>query len=628
MQQSISSIRLTCMISNSMRLRYAFLVILSSCTYLLPAQCPNLIWADEFDGNSLDLTNWSYQIGDGCDINLCGWGNNELQSYQQANAVVANGELSITARNERRGNSNYTSTRIRSLGKVDFTYGRIESRILLPSGGGLWPAFWMLSTDEPYGFWPQSGEIDIMEWVGNQKAKVHGTLHYGQPSPNNSQTGATVTSLDGDFGNEYHVYAVEWEANEIRWYIDDFLYSTKIRNDLSPERWPFDHDFHLLLNMAVGGNFGGPVASGIFPATMKVDYVRVYDGNKPFIIGDRFLTGTDRKGQYSIGNVDPGTRVTWTGPSGMTVLSGQGSPIADIQWITEGGILTATIETPCGDQVLQLEIAPGVFRQNSLENFDDQGLATFEFGSGVLTEVQNPSPDATNNSELVGNYVRNPNNPYDVLVYGVENVLGDATDFETNERQLFIDVYTNAPIGTEILAQLETSAARGADYPRGRHSRYQAFTTTQGAWQRLPLKFLDRPDSDANPNDIVQIPILFAPNSGSGDVFIFDNFDTYQSAPTVSTKAVLESNVELLLTQNPVREVVQAQVQLKRAADVNLRLTNTAGQHVRSLDLGMLSNGSYDVELNSAHLPAGVYTLSLLVDGKTVRALPLVKASK
>lgn len=216
------------------------------------AQCPTLIWSDEFDGNSLSLDNWSYQIGDGCDINLCGWGNNELQSYQQANAVVANGELSITARNERRGNSNYTSTRIRSRGKVDFTYGRIESRILLPSGGGLWPAFWMLSTDEPYGFWPQSGEIDIMEWVGNQKSKIHGTLHYGQPSPNNSQTGATVTAIDGDYGNEYHVYAVEWEEDEIRWYIDNFLYSTKTRSDLFPQRWPFDHDFHLLLNMAVG----------------------------------------------------------------------------------------------------------------------------------------------------------------------------------------------------------------------------------------------------------------------------------------------------------------------------------------------------------------------------------------
>jgi len=589
------------------------------------AQCPNLVLADEFDGNSLDLTSWTYQIGGGCDINLCGWGDNELQGYQQANGIVANGELSITARNERRGNSNYTSTRIRSLGKVDFTYGRIESRILLPSGGGLWPAFWMLSSDEPYGFWPQSGEIDIMEWVGNQKAKVHGTLHYGQPSPNNSQTGATVTSLDGDYGNEYHVYAVEWEADEIRWYIDDFLYSRKTRNDLSPERWPFDHDFHLLLNMAVGGNFGGQVASGIFPATMKVDYVRVYDGNKPFIVGDRFLTSTDRKGQFSIGNIDPGTTVTWKGPSGMTVLNGQGSPTADIQWITEGGFLTATIETPCGEQVLQLEIAPGVVQERSLENFDDQGLATFEFSSGVLTEVQNPSPDAINNSNRVGRYVRNASSPYDVLVFGVDNVLGDVTDFETSGRQLFIDVYTNAPIGTEILAQLETSAARGADYPIGRHSRCQTFTTTQGAWQRLPLKFLDRPDSDANPNDIVQIPILFAPNSNSGDVFVIDNFDVYQEATTVGTKPTVLEGYELLVLQNPIDQTAEISISLRDPSSIKLVLHNSTGQLVRLLDLGRKTSGLHQVQIETGSLPQGIYTLSMHNKGQTIRSINLTK---
>lgn len=589
------------------------------------AQCPNLVWADEFNGNSLSLDNWSYQIGDGCDINLCGWGNNELQSYQQANAVVANGELSITARNERSGNSNYTSTRIRSLGKVDFTYGRIESRILLPSGGGLWPAFWMLSTDEPYGFWPQSGEIDIMEWVGNQKSKIHGTLHYGQPSPNNSQTGATVTAIDGDFGNEYHVYAVEWEEDEIRWYIDNFLYSTKTRSDLFPQRWPFDHDFHLLLNMAVGGNFGGAVQSGIFPTTMKVDYVRVYDGNKPYLIGDRFLATTGRRGQYSVGNVDPGTTVTWSGPAGVSIISGQGTPTAEVQFIAEGGFLTATVETPCGAQILNLEIAPGVFRSNSLENFDDQGLATFEFSSGVLTEVQNPAPDALNNSSRIGRYARDPGSPYDVLVYDVSNVLGDVTNFETSERQLFIDVFTNAPIGTEILAQLETSASRGADYPTGRHSRYQAFTTARGAWQRLPLKYLDRPDSDANPNDIVQIPILFAPNSASNEVFNFDNFDVYQEATTVSTTAALANDFGLTLVQNPVGEIADISVSSKRSTTMTLVLTNAVGQQVRTLELGQAIPGLFNTQIKTADLTAGIFTLSLLVDGESVKSTQLIK---
>ncbi|MFK8055978.1 MAG: family 16 glycosylhydrolase [Saprospiraceae bacterium] len=589
------------------------------------SQCPNLVWADEFDGNTLDANNWSYQIGDGCSINLCGWGNNELQSYQQANAVVANGELLITARNERNGNSNYTSARIRSMDKVDFTYGRIEARIKLPSGGGLWPAFWMLSTDEPYGFWPQSGEIDIMEWVGNQKAKVHGTLHYGQPSPNNSQTGATISSLDGDYGNEYHVYAVEWESDVIRWYIDDYLYSTKTRADLSPQRWPFDHDFHLLLNMAVGGNFGGSVTPGIFPATMNVDYVRLYDGNRPFIIGDRFLTDSGRRGQYSVGNVDAGTSVTWSGPSGVSILSGQGTTTAEVQWISEGGFLTATIETPCGDQILNIEIAPGVFPSESLENFDAVGLATLSFSSGVLTEVQNPAPNAVNSTAIVGRYARDNSSPYDVLVYDVASVLGDVDAYVTSEKQLFIDVYTNAPVGTEILVQLETNAARTSDYPTGRHSRYQSFTTERGQWHRLALKFLDRPDANASSTGIVQIPILFAPGSGSGETFFFDNFDIYEESNTVSTSAVLANGYDLSVAQNPVGDMTNVYISLAQTASTELVLTNNVGQVIQSQNLGIRTPGQHEIAVNTANLTTGIYALTLRAEGEAVKSITIAK---
>lgn len=149
----------------------------------LGAQCPKLIWSDEFDGTELNKDKWSFQLGDGCDINLCQWGNNELQWYTSSkeNLEVSDGTLKLIARKQNVQNRSYTSARIRSLQKGDFKFGRIEARMRLPVGQGIWPAFWMLPSDNVYGDWPQSGELDIMEYLGHEPNTVHGTLHYGNP---------------------------------------------------------------------------------------------------------------------------------------------------------------------------------------------------------------------------------------------------------------------------------------------------------------------------------------------------------------------------------------------------------------------------------------------------------------
>ncbi|NNK63287.1 MAG: glycoside hydrolase family 16 protein, partial [Gemmatimonadetes bacterium] len=148
-----------------------------------------LVWQDEFDGNALDATRWSVQTGDGCAVNLCGWGNNELQWYQAGNATVGNGMLTITARRENAGGRGYSSARLRTLRKGDWRFARVDARARLPTGQGYWPAIWMLPTDEVYGTWAASGEIDIMELVGHEPNRVHGTLHYGGASPANQFTG-------------------------------------------------------------------------------------------------------------------------------------------------------------------------------------------------------------------------------------------------------------------------------------------------------------------------------------------------------------------------------------------------------------------------------------------------------
>lgn len=259
---------------------YLPLIFLTFIAQIGYSQCPNIIWSDEFSNSSLDLSKWNYQLGDGCAESICGWGNNELQSYQEANVVVSNGTLKIIAKKERIKGTQYTSGRINSKNKGDFTYGRFEASIKLPYGDGLWPAFWMLSTNEPYGTWPQSGEIDIMESVASNPNKVFGTIHYGDPYPNNQFQGNEYILKDGNFPDAFHEFAIEWEPGEIRWFVDGILYSKKRIEDVSPYNWPFNNDFHFLLNLAVGGNLGGPVNDAMLPASMEVDYVRVYDGFK------------------------------------------------------------------------------------------------------------------------------------------------------------------------------------------------------------------------------------------------------------------------------------------------------------------------------------------------------------
>lgn len=238
-----------------------------------------LVWSDEFEGDALDASRWSVQVGDGCAVALCGWGNNELQWYQEENATVGDGLLTLTARRESVGGRSFTSARLRTLNKGDWRYGRFEIRARLPRGQGLWPAIWMLPTDSVYGGWAASGEIDIMELVGNEPARVHGTLHYGGEPPDNVYTGTWYDLPSGTFADDFHVFSLEWEDGEIRWYVDDHLYQTQTEWFSSGGAYPapFNQRFHLILNLAVGGDWpGAPDLTTPFPQAMQVDWVRVY----------------------------------------------------------------------------------------------------------------------------------------------------------------------------------------------------------------------------------------------------------------------------------------------------------------------------------------------------------------
>jgi beta-glucanase (GH16 family) len=244
----------------------------------------DLVWSDEFNGAQLDPEVWLFERGDGSQYGIPGWGNNELQYYLENSAQLENGLLVITAREEAVGGKQYTSARINTRDRFAFRYGRIEARIRLPGGQGLWPAFWMLPQDDVYGGWAASGEIDIMEAInlgGAGGNNVHGTIHFGGPWPRNtSLTNSYLVTDDATQG--FHTYAFEWDQTELRWYVDGILYGVQTSTWFSeggPFPAPFDQPFYILFNVAVGGNWpGAPDASTVFPVTMEVDWVRVYSG--------------------------------------------------------------------------------------------------------------------------------------------------------------------------------------------------------------------------------------------------------------------------------------------------------------------------------------------------------------
>ncbi|WP_395067008.1 family 16 glycosylhydrolase [Flavobacterium sp.] len=228
-----------------------------------------LVWQENFDGKELNQKNWNFELGNGCPN--CGWGNNERQLYTKTNHTLKNGTLIITAQKE---DSIYTSTRITTLGKKEFMYGRIEARAKLPIGKGIWPAFWMLGSSIKTVAWPKCGEIDILEYVGKNPHLVYTTLHT-QDSHGNSINTKITTFPEIEEG--FHVYAIDWTKDKIEFLVDNISVYTFQPQEKNENIWPFDHKFYIILNMAVGGNFGGPdVDDTIFPQQFIVDYIKVY----------------------------------------------------------------------------------------------------------------------------------------------------------------------------------------------------------------------------------------------------------------------------------------------------------------------------------------------------------------
>ena len=246
------------------------LLLLSGMICTAQVKKGKLLWVENFDGKALNETVWNYELGDGCP-NICGWGNNERQVYTTSNHKLEGGKLIITTKKD---GDKYTSTRITTAGKKEFKYGYIEARAKLPVGKGIWPAFWMLGSNIKQVGWPLAGEIDILEYVGKEPDMVFTSLH------TKDSHGETINTRKTKFPTieeGYHTYGIDWTKDKIEFFVDGTSVYTFAPENKTNEIWPFNQPFYFIVNVAVGGNFGGPeVDDSIFPEEFIVDYIRVY----------------------------------------------------------------------------------------------------------------------------------------------------------------------------------------------------------------------------------------------------------------------------------------------------------------------------------------------------------------
>lgn len=364
-------------------------IILLPAVNMLTAQPYRLVWAEEFNYSGLpDNTKWGYDIGGS------GWGNNELQYYtnRSENAEVRDSILVITALLEDYGGNDYTSARLVTKNKGDWLYGRIEIRAKLPAGTGTWPAIWMLPTDWAYGGWPESGEIDIMEHVGYDMGRVHQTIHTEAYNHTlGTQIGNSI--MVPDVHEAFHIYAMNWTSETMRFYVDDQLVLTFTNRHNGPEEWPFDKRFHLLLNVAIGGSWGGAegVDNEIFPQTMEVDYVRVYE-----IFEQRDIQGKEEVDmfesglEYSIEEFQDAS-YDWAFPQDVEIVDGQGTAAVTVNWGDQDGMVSVVQSYGGVSYTSTLEVSvipePGDGLLEIRSNETETGTWQIEAGAGNSIEM-------------------------------------------------------------------------------------------------------------------------------------------------------------------------------------------------------------------------------------------------
>jgi beta-glucanase (GH16 family) len=470
-------------------------------------------------------------------------GNNEPQWYRPDNAEVSSGTLKLTARRESFQNKEFTSARIRSLNKIEIDLTQdtlVEARIKVPDGGlGIWPAFWMMPSPEVT--WPLGGEIDIMEFIGREPFFAQGYIHYGAAFGDKFEKGGPIR-LPEPVYEDYHVFSIIKTTNKIAWLIDGHEYQAYTADDIEPKyNWPFEQTYYLILNLATGGYWPGyPEESTVFPTTMEVDYVRVYDleGGKtvPLIEGTRLVHQNQVQVEYCVNNAN-GNAITWYVPGDASFVASSTSNCILVDFGLSSGYVKASTATSCTSEgsysmALPVEVQPFYGVDVSVL---DPATTTIEIttGSTRVLEVDGASAlQYTRSLDLFDNFF-----------IGMDIPSSDLPDYVSGVRKFFLEIKTttSAPC-TQILIQLEDSALALPDnYGVGRHSRYSCLLEPTRNWQRVACDFIDQPDPSVSTVDrVVVLPDLTLSRE---DVYYFGSIDVAVSGCT--------SNCEALQTNGP-----------------------------------------------------------------------------
>ena len=550
--------------------------------------CYQLMWSDEFNGTTLNTTNWTNDVGGG------GWGNSELEYYTSgmANMAMSGGTLKIIAKREVLGSNNYTSARIITKNKVDYKYGKFEARIKMPPGRGLWPAFWMLPTDDFYGTWPRSGEIDIMEFLGHQPTIAYGTLHAAVGATGTDfylSASYTTPTATPNFTQDFHVFSAEWSPNLIKFFIDGNLYATRTAANFGTNTYPFDKRFFMILNLAVGGAWpGSPDATTVFPANLEVDYVRVYQKIQDFSIVGATTTEPNVNVNYSLQNLPAGVTVNWSLSNG-TIISGQNTRQMTAIFAADNQVtVTATVLDACNNTTAVLQLPVNV-TSNRLVNpeFEDNltNWITQAYSGAAATFTISTVNPQKNTKALDVNVTTTGDQPWYVQVTRNNlNLQAGQTykiSFWAKANQ------NNRPFNLSIINQATYNLIAS-----------RAFNlTTQ--WQEYTYLFTP------NATQTAQFNVDLAQQAG---IYSFDNFFFGLPPIPVATADLDEKNSEKIdVFPNPTHGIIQV-----KNADLitDLAIYNVLGTLV------LKTNQANQLDLT--HLPNGIYTIKAVYNGVVV----------
>lgn len=439
-----------------------------------------LVWQDEFNGSI--GPDWVYETGTGSG----GWGNNELQYYRQQNATVNNGHLVITARNQNFGGMNYTSARMKTQGKKSWKYGRIEARISMPSFSGVWPAFWMLGDNISSVGWPSCGEIDIMEHI-NTEQSTHGTIHWQDHNGNyanyGGSTGVNIT--------QFHVYAIEWNDQSIKWFLDGNQYhEVNIAGGINGTS-EFHNNFFIILNMAIGGNWPGfNINNSAMPAEMRVDYVRVYSGSgggggfsqtiqaENYAVMSGVQTENCSEGGLNVGWIDANDWMVWdvnlpssgsynveyrvaslNGGGSLQLEKAGGSPVYGSRSVPYTGgwqnwtTVSHTVNLSAGQQQIAIKALSGGWNLNWLKISSASGSRTGDTGEVVTLEQPEISlyPNPVHTTLKLQGLDRGGH--FMIFNLGGQLVMNGMLEVHENQSEITVDELTN---GTYIIKLSDT----------------------------------------------------------------------------------------------------------------------------------------------------------------------------